>query len=391
MKPIRWPSGTALSAAFNALRRNQEEIPAAQAGALKSPWWVDLDVARPIHRRPRGRDGGQRCPRHHCQPDIDIVIRLIGGYGITPGLRTGKPLQRARASGHRQQSAAGHAWHRDFATASAPKRCDGRLRGRRIIGKASSKALRDGQPHQWLAGISRIHPVRMRDKGLDFDEVLKEAQRLGYAEADPPSTSKAWMPHRKATLMSAIALWHPRSGSTRPTSEGITKAGAQPTSATPSSWATASSCWVLPTPATGIELRVHPSLVPAKRLIANVEGAMNAVVVNGAVGTTLYLRQGCGRQATASAVIADRWTSPACTLPTRRTVCPPGLPAWRTERSAHSADERSRHQLLRLRVADQAGVAGQGHRHPGRWGISIDAVLQREADEVGGEAAPRPT
>ena len=149
------------------------------------------------------------------------------------------------------------------------------------------KALREGltaNSIEWIAGIingtTNFILSEMRDKGLDFDVVLKEAQRLGYAEADPTFDIEGVDAAHKVTIMSRHRLRHPgavRQGLCR----GHHQAGARRTSATPSSWATASSCWASPSAvgARASSCACIPALVPAKRLIANVEGAMNAVVV----------------------------------------------------------------------------------------------------------------
>ncbi|MFA7556944.1 MAG: ACT domain-containing protein, partial [Hydrogenophaga sp.] len=140
----------------------------------------------------------------------------------------------------------------------------------------------------------------------------------------------------------------------------------------------------------GVELRVHPTLVPAKRLIANVEGAMNAVVVNGdAVGTTLYYGKGAGSEPTASAVIADLVdvTRLATSDPQHRVPHLAFQPGQMRDVSVLPMEQVITSYYLRLRVADQAGVLAQVTGLLAGTGISIDAVLQREADQVGGEGA----
>jgi homoserine dehydrogenase len=244
------------------------------------------------------------------------------------------------------------------------------------------KALREGLTAnriQWMAGIingtTNFILSEMRDKGLDFDVVLKEAQRLGYAEADPTFDIEGVDAAHKATIMSAIAFGIPVQFD-KAYVEGITKL-ARPTSSTPSSWATASSCWASPSErfdanGKGVELRVHPSLVPAKRLIANVEGAMNAVVVQGdAVGTTLYYGKGAGSEPTASAVIADlvdiarlHTADPEHRVPH---LAFQSHTLARRRGAARAAHERGGHQLLPAPARGRRGRrAGQGHRHPGR-------------------------
>jgi homoserine dehydrogenase len=269
------------------------------------------------------------------------------------------------------------------------------------------KALREGLTAnriQWIAGIingtTNFILSEMRDKGLDFSHVLKEAQRLGYAEADPTFDIEGIDAAHKVTLMSAIAFGIPVQFD-KAHVEGISQLsaidikyaeqlgyrikllGIAKRRAANSSLNTTD----------GIELRVHPSLVPSKRLIANVEGAMNAVMVHGdAVGTTLYYGKGAGAEPTASAVIADLVDIARLHL------------ADSTQRVPHLAFqpntfEQAKNDLpvlvmadvltsyyLRLRVADVPGVLARVTGIVADAGISIDAVLQREADEIGNDS-----
>jgi homoserine dehydrogenase len=235
----------------------------------------------------------------------------------------------------------------------------------------------------------------MRAKGLDFDVVLKEAQRLGYAEADPTFDIEGVDAAHKATIMSAIAFGIPVQFD-KAHVEGITKLNAADIryaeqlgyrikllGITKRRGDLKSAQW----PNGGIELRVHPTLVPAKRLIANVEGAMNAVVVQGdAVGPTLYYGKGAGSEPTASAVIAD-----LVDIARLHTADP-------NHRVPHLAFQHDAMQdtpilpmadvitsfYLRLQVADQAGVLARITGILAEHDISIDALLQRESAE--GEA-----
>eukprot|EP01035_Chromulina_nebulosa_P041744 gene41744-56522_t len=174
------------------------------------------------------------------------------------------------------------------------------------------KALREGLTAnriQWIAGIingtTNFILSEMRSKGLDFDVVLKEAQRLGYAEADPTFDIEGVDAAHKATIMSAIAFGIPVQFD-KAYVEGITKLSAADIKYAEQLGYRIKLLGITKRAEKGIELRVHPSLVPAKRLIANVEGAMNAVMVQGdAVGSTLYYGKGAGSEPTASAVIAD--------------------------------------------------------------------------------------
>ena len=258
------------------------------------------------------------------------------------------------------------------------------------------KALREGLTAnriEWLAGIingtTNFILSEMRDKGLDFGDVLKEAQRLGYAEADPTFDIEGVDAAHKVTLMSSIAFGIPVQFD-KAYVEGITQlAGIDITYAEQLGYRI-KLLGITKRTAQGIELRVHPSLVPAKRLLANVEGAMNAVLVQGdAVGATLYYGKGAGSEPTASAVIADLVDI---------TRLHTADPLNRVPHLAFQPDAMSDFKVLpmsdvvtsfylRLRVADEAGVLTQVTGLLAAGGISIDAVLQREADQVGGEGA----
>jgi homoserine dehydrogenase len=258
------------------------------------------------------------------------------------------------------------------------------------------KALREGLSAnriQWIAGIingtTNFILSEMRGKGLDFDVVLKEAQRLGYAEADPTFDIEGVDAAHKATIMSAIAFGIPVQFN-KAYIEGITKLSATDIRYAEQLGYRIKLLGITKRVAKGIELRVHPSLVPAKRLIANVEGAMNAVVVHGdAVGTTLYYGKGAGSEPTASAVIADLVdvTRLHTADPHHRVPHLAFQPDAMSDVAVLPMSEVVTSYYLRLRVADEAGVLAQVTGLLAGRSISIDAVLQREADEVGGEGA----
>ena len=309
-------------------------------------------------------------------PDIDIVIELIGGYGVARrwcwSHRRGKHVVTAN------KALAGRARHRDFAAASA--------KGVMVAFEAAVaggipiiKALREGLTAnriQWIAGIingtTNFILSEMRDKGLDFDVVLKEAQRLGYAEADPTFDIEGVDAAHKATIMSAIAFGIPVQFD-KAYVEGITKLGAADIKYAEQLGYRIKLLGITKRAEKGIELRVHPSLVPSKRLIANVEGAMNAVVVQGdAVGTTLYYGKGAGSEPTASAVIADlvdiarlHTADPEHRVP--HLAFQPHTLTDAMGQPARAADERSGHQLLPAPARGRSGGrAGQGHGPAGR-------------------------
>jgi homoserine dehydrogenase len=397
MKPIQvglLGIGTVGSGTFNVLKRNQEEITRRAGRGIEITVVADLDVARAKAAVGDGVTVVSDARQIIANPEIDIVIELIGGYGIAKTL-----VLEAIAAGKHVVTAnkALLAVHGTeiFAAASA--------KGVMVAFEAAVaggipiiKALREGLTAnriQWLAGIingtTNFILSEMRDKGLDFDVVLKEAQRLGYAEADPTFDIEGVDAAHKATLMSAIAFGIPVQFD-KAYVEGITKLGAADIKYAEQLGYRIKLLGIAKRQANGIELRVHPSLVPAKRLIANVEGAMNAVVVNGdAVGNTLYYGKGAGSEPTASAVIADLVdiTRLHTADPQNRVPHLAFQPGSLSDLPVLPMSEVVTSYYLRLRVADQAGVLAKVTGLLAESGISIDAVLQREADEVGGEGS----
>jgi len=397
MKPIQvglLGIGTVGSGTFNVLQRNQEEIKRRAGRGIEISMVADLDVARAQSVVGPNVKVVNDARAVIANPEIDIVIELIGGYGIAKAL-----VLEAIAAGKHVVTAnkALLAVHGTeiFAAASA--------KGVMVAFEAAVaggipiiKALREGltaNSIQWIAGIingtTNFILSEMRDKGLDFDVVLKEAQRLGYAEADPTFDIEGVDAAHKATLMSAIAFGIPVQFD-KAYVEGITKLGAADIRYAEQLGYRIKLLGITKRTAKGIELRVHPSLVPAKRLIANVEGAMNAVMVQGdAVGTTLYYGKGAGSEPTASAVIADLVdiTRLHTADPLHRVPHLAFQPDAMSDLSVLPMSEVVTSYYLRLRVADEAGVLAQVTGLLATAGISIDAVLQREADEVGGEGA----
>ncbi|MEZ0309965.1 MAG: homoserine dehydrogenase, partial [Ramlibacter sp.] len=258
------------------------------------------------------------------------------------------------------------------------------------------KALREGltaNSIEWIAGIingtTNFILSEMRDKGLDFEVALKDAQRLGYAEADPTFDIEGVDAAHKATIMSAIAFGIPVQFD-KAYVEGITKLGAQDIRYAEQLGYRIKLLGITKRTPQGVELRVHPALVPAKRLIANVEGAMNAVLVQAdAVGTTMYYGKGAGSEPTASAVIADLvditrlHTADAANRVPHLAFQPDQM----SDAKVLPMAEVVTSYYLRLRVADQAGVLAKVTGLLATAGISIDAMLQRQAQEVGGAGA----
>ena len=397
MKPIQvglLGIGVVGTGTFNVLKRNQAEIQRRAGRGIEITMVADLDT-----ERARSIVGSNVAVVNDARavlanPDIDIVIELIGGYGIAKTL-----VLEAIAAGKHVVTAnkALLAVHGTeiFAAASA--------KGVMVAFEAAVaggipiiKALREGLTAnriEWIAGIingtTNFILSEMRSKGLDFTDVLKEAQRLGYAEADPTFDIEGIDAGHKTTIMSAIAFGVPVQFD-KAYVEGITKLSAQDIRYAEQLGYRIKLLGIAKRRPEGIELRVHPSLVPSKRLIANVEGAMNAVVVQGdAVGTTLYYGKGAGSEPTASAVIADLvdvtrlHTADAAQRVPHLAFQPDAL----SDLPILPMNEVITSYYLRLRVADQAGVLAKVTGILAEADISIDAVLQREADEVDADSA----
>ena len=397
MKPIQvglLGIGTVGSGVFNVLQRNQEEIKRRAGRGIEITMVADLDTARAQSLVGEGVQVVNDARAVIANPDIDIVIELIGGYGIAKTL-----VMEAIAAGKHVVTAnkALLAVHGTeiFAAASA--------KGVMVAFEAAVaggipiiKALREGLTAnriQWIAGIingtTNFILSEMRDKGLDFDTVLKQAQALGYAEADPTFDIEGVDAAHKVTVMSAIAFGIPVQFD-KAYIEGITKLSSVDITYAEQLGYRIKLLGITKRTEAGIELRVHPSLVPTKRLIANVEGAMNAVVVQGdAVGTTLYYGKGAGSEPTASAVIADLvditrlHTADAAQRVPHLAFQPNAM----SDLPILPMNEVVTSYYLRLRVADEAGVLAKVTGLLAQAGISIDAMLQREADEVGGEGS----
>jgi homoserine dehydrogenase len=223
----------------------------------------------------------------------------------------------------------------------------------------------------------------MRDKGLSFDTVLKEAQRLGYAEADPTFDIEGVDAAHKITILSALAFGIPMQFD-KAYIEGISKLDATDIKYAEQLGYRIKLLGITKRTDEGVELRVHPTLIPAKRLIANVEGAMNAVLVQGdAVGATLYYGKGAGAEPTASAVIADLVdvTRMATADPQNRVPHLAFQPNAMADIKILPMDDVITSYYLRLRVQDKPGVLADITRILADEQISIDAVIQKEPEE----------
>jgi homoserine dehydrogenase len=321
-------------------------------------------------------------------PDIDIVVELIGGISpakelVLQAIDNGKHVVTANK--------ALIAKHGNEIFAKAQEK------GVMVAFEAAVaggipiiKALREGLSAnriQWLAGIingtTNFILSEMRDKGLSFDEVLKEAQRLGYAEADPTFDIEGVDAAHKASIMSAIAFGIPMQFD-RCHIEGISRLEAIDIRYAEELGYRIKLLGISKRRQSGVELRVHPTLVPEKRLIANVEGAMNAVLVWGdAVGATLYYGKGAGAEPTASSVIADLVdvTRLHTADPHHRVPHLAFQPDQLADLAVLPMDEVETCCYLRMRAADRPGVLADITRILADMEISIDAMMQTEPGE----------
>ena len=395
MKPIQvglLGIGTVGSGTFSVLTRNREEIVRRAGRDIVISMVADLDTER-AERIVKGRAVVTKNADDILNnPEIDIVIELIGGYGIAKTL-----VLKALAAGKHVVTANKSllATHGNEIFAAAQKA--GVMVGFEAAvagGIPIIKALREGLTAnriEWIAGIingtSNFILSEMREKGLPFADVLREAQKLGYAEADPTFDIEGVDAAHKLTIMSAIAFGIPMQfgaayveGITKLTKEDIEYAeelgyrikliGMTRRSVVNGK--------------TGIELRVHPTLIPAKRLIANVEGVMNAVLVKGdAVGATLYYGAGAGSEPTASAVVADLVdiTRMHTADPEQRVPHLAFQPDQLADTPILAMGDVTTSYYLRMRVKDQPGVLADITRVLADNNISIDAMVQKEPAE----------
>jgi homoserine dehydrogenase len=326
-------------------------------------------------------------------PAVDVVVELIGGYTLSKDLVLKAIANKKHVVTANKALIALHG-NEIFAAAKANNvmvAYEAAVAG----GIPIIKALREGlaaNKIEWVAGIingtTNFILTEMREKGLDFADVLGEAQRLGYAEADPTFDVEGIDAAHKLTIMSAIAFGMPMKFNEAYT-EGITKLQQVDIQYAEELGYRVKLLGITKRTLNGVELRVHPTLIPEKRLVANVNGAMNAVVVKGdAVGPTLYYGAGAGSEPTASAVVADlvdvarlkdassEQRVPYLAFQPEQVEDLPILPIDAVQSAYY----------LRLRASDKPGVLANVTKILGDRDISIDAMLQKEPDDNETEA-----
>jgi homoserine dehydrogenase len=380
--------GTVGGGTFTVLQRNAEEI-TRRAGR---PIRITVVADKNVELAKRVTNGACRVTDDAfsvvADPEVDIVIELIGGYGVAKEL-----VLKAIANGKHVVTAnkALLATHgNEIFKAAQDKGVMVAFEAAVAGGIPIIKALREGLTAnriEWIAGIingtTNFILSEMRDKGLSFDTVLKEAQRLGYAEADPTFDIEGVDAAHKITILSALAFGIPMQFD-KAYIEGISKLDAIDIKYAEQLGYRIKLLGITRRTAEGVELRVHPTLIPSKRLIANVEGAMNAVLVQGdAVGSTLYYGKGAGAEPTASAVIADLVdvTRTATADPQNRVPHLAFQPNAMADIKILPMDDVITSYYLRLRVQDKPGVLADITRILADEQISIDAVIQKEPGE----------
>lgn len=391
MEPLRvglLGIGTVGSGTWEVLKRNQAEIRGRAGRDIRITMVADRNPAR-AREITQGEcevvEDGNLIVTH---PDIDIVIELIGGYDaardfVLKAIENGKHVVTANKA-----LLAVHG--NEIFQAAQKKGVTVAFEAAVAGGIPIIKALREGLTAnriEWVAGIingtTNFILSEMREKGLGFDTVLKEAQALGYAEADPTFDIEGIDAAHKATLMSAIAFGIPVQFD-KAYVEGITKLEALDIRYAEQLGYRIKLLGITKRMPGGIELRVHPALIPASRLIANVEGAMNAVLVNSdAVGATLYYGKGAGAEPTASAVIADLVdiARVEAVKPEYRVPHLAFQPDAMNNTPVLPMSEITTSYYLRMKVQDQPGVLAEITRILADLGISINAFLQKEPIE----------
>ena len=380
--------GTVGGGTFTVLQRNADEI-ARRAGR---PIRITVVADRNVELAKKVTGGACRVTDDAfsvvADPEVDIVIELIGGYGVAKEL-----VLKAIANGKHVVTAnkALLATHgNEIFKAAQDKGVMVAFEAAVAGGIPIIKAVREGLTAnriEWIAGIingtTNFILSEMRDKGLPFDVVLKEAQRLGYAEADPTFDIEGVDAAHKITILASLAFGIPMQFD-KAYIEGISKLDAIDIKYAEQLGYRIKLLGITKRTPEGVELRVHPTLIPTKRLIANVEGAMNAVLVQGdAVGATLYYGKGAGAEPTASAVIADLVdvTRMATADPLNRVPHLAFQPNAMADLKILPMDEVQTSYYLRLRVQDKPGVLADITRILADEQISIDAVIQKEPEE----------
>jgi homoserine dehydrogenase len=377
--------GTVGGGTVNVLRRNGEEIARRAGRGIEVTHAAGRDLNKPRICSTEGITLTTDPQEVVDNPAIQIVVELIGGDTLAREL-----VMKAIANGKHVVTAnkALIAKHGNEIFAAAQSKgvmvaFEAAVAGGIPIIKAIREGLA-GNRIEWLAGIingtGNFILTEMRDKGSNFSDVLAEAQRLGYAEADPTFDVEGIDAAHKLTILASIAFGIPLQFE-KVYTEGITKITREDVEFAEQLGYRIKHLGMAKKTDNGIEMRVHPTLIPERRLIANVDGVMNAVLVNGdAVGPTLYYGAGAGAEPTASAVVGDI-VDVVRTLTSDPENRVPHL-AFQPDAISNipvlSMDEIQTAYYLKMRAADVAGVLANVTKILGDRKISIEAILQKE-------------
>jgi homoserine dehydrogenase len=382
--------GTVGKGVFDVLLRNEEEITRRAGRPIRITWIATrtLDRAREGTRGLPGVNLTDDPAKVVAHPDVDIVCELIGGVEAARALVLDAIAGRKHVVTANKALLAQHG-NEIFAAASAQGvmvAFEGAVAG----GVPIIKALREGLTAnriEWIAGIingtSNFILSEMRATGASFEDALKDAQQRGYAEADPTFDIEGIDAAHKLSIMSAIAFGVPMQYE-KAYAEGISKLTREDIRYAEELGYRIKLLGITRRAKNGIELRVHPTLIPEKRLIANVEGAMNAILVKGdAVGATLYYGAGAGAEPTASAIIADLVdvTRMHTADPEHRVPHLAFQPDQLTDVPFLPMGEVETSYYLRMRVDDKPGVLADITRILADREISIGAMIQKEPPE----------
>lgn len=386
--------GTVGGGTVNVLQRNAEEIARRAGRGIVVTHAAARDLNKPRICSTEGITVTAMPQDVVEDPEVAIVIELIGGDTLALDL-----VMRAIENGKHVVTAnkaliAKHG-NKIFEAAQAKGvivAFEAAVAGGIPIIKAIREGLA-GNQIEWLAGIingtGNFILTEMRDKGRDFDDVLKEAQELGYAEADPEFDVEGIDAAHKLTILASIAFGIPLQFDAAFT-EGITKITREDVTYAEELGYRIKHLGVTRRTDKGVELRVHPTLIPERRLIANVDGVMNAVLVKGdAVGPTLYYGAGAGDEPTASAVVADvvDVVRVLTSDPENRVPHLAFQPDSLSDLPILKMEEVETAYYLRMQVKDEAGVLADVTRILGDKGISIEAIIQKEPENDSTEAS----
>jgi len=378
--------GTVGGGTFNVLKRNADEI-ARRAGRK-----IIVEEIGARHTNPDCDTKGMQITDDIFEvaknPEIDVIVELIGGYDVAKELvltaiENGKHVVTANKA-----LIAVHG--NEIFEAAQKKNVMVAFEASVAGGIPIIKAMREGlsaNKINWMAGIingtGNFIMTEMRDKGRDFNDVLKEAQELGYAEADPTFDVEGIDAAHKLTILASLAFGVPLQFE-KAFTEGISKITRDDVQYAEELGYRIKHLGISRRTENGVELRVHPTLIPESALIANVNGVMNAVLVDGdAVGQTMYYGAGAGAEPTASAVVADI-VDVVRTLTADRDNRVPHLafqPSELSDAPILPVEQTESAYYLRMNALEKPGVLAKVTSILGAQDINIEAIIQKETSE----------